>query len=376
MRSRLLGMIRKEFIQMWRDRFTLGMMLFMPMMILGIIGWAINTDVKHMPTAVLDQSRTPESRDLLHAFTNSQYFNLDYYVDSYERITYLIDSGQAKVGIIFPPDYARSLKQQRVTQLQVIVDASDPLVATSAINAANAIGQVGSLRIASETLQRSTGRVLSAAPLDVRVRAWYNPDLVSAIFIIPGLLGFILMQTTITIIAMVVVRERERGTLEALIVSPLRRWELMIGKIVPNVLIAYAQMTFALVFGVWIFDIPIRGSLPLLYFLSLFFIMGTLGLGILLSTIARTQQQAMQLSYFIFIPSVYLSGVLFPVEGMPPLAKTVAYMIPLTYYVEIFRGIILKGIGISYLWTHLFVLIAIGTILITTSILRFHKKLG
>ncbi len=376
MRSRLLGMIRKEFIQMWRDRFTLAMMLFMPMMILGIIGWAINTDVKHMPTAVLDQSRTPESRELLHAFTNSQYFNLNYHVDSYEQITRLIDSGKAKVGIIFPPDYARSLKQQRVTQIQVIVDASDPLVATSAINAANAIGQVGSLRIASETLQRSTGRVPSAAPLDVRVRAWYNPDLVSAIFIIPGLLGFILMQTTITIIAMVVVRERERGTLEALIVSPLRRWELIIGKIVPNVLIAYAQMTFALVFGVWLFDIPVRGSLTLLYFLSLFFIMGTLGLGILLSTIARTQAQAMQLSYFIFIPSVYLSGVLFPVEGMPPLAKTVAYMIPLTYYVEIFRGIILKGIGISYLWTHLLVLTAIGAILITTSILRFHKKLG
>jgi len=369
-------MIRKEFIQMWRDRFTLAMMLFMPMMILGIIGWAINTDVKHMPTAVLDQSRTPESRELLHAFTNSQYFNLNYHVDSYEQITRLIDSGKAKVGIIFPPDYARSLKQQRVTQIQVIVDASDPLVATSAINAANAIGQVGSLRIASETLQRSTGRVPSAAPLDVRVRAWYNPDLVSAIFIIPGLLGFILMQTTITIIAMVVVRERERGTLEALIVSPLRRWELIIGKIVPNVLIAYAQMTFALVFGVWLFDIPVRGSLTLLYFLSLFFIMGTLGLGILLSTIARTQAQAMQLSYFIFIPSVYLSGVLFPVEGMPPLAKTVAYMIPLTYYVEIFRGIILKGIGISYLWTHLLVLTAIGAILITTSILRFHKKLG
>ncbi|MDE2180034.1 MAG: ABC transporter permease [candidate division NC10 bacterium] len=376
MRSRLLGMIRKEFIQMWRDRFTLGMMLSMPMMILAIIGWAINTDVKHMVTAVLDQSRTPESRDLLHAFTNSQYFNLDYHADSYEQVTRLIDSGKAKVGIILPPDYARALKQQRVAQIQVIVDASDPLVATSAINAANAIGQVGSLRIASETLQRSAGRVPPTTPLDVRVRAWYNPDLVSAIFIIPGLLSFILMQTTITIIAMVVVRERERGTLEALIVSPLRRWELMIGKIVPNVVIAYVQMTFALVFAVWAFDIPIRGSLLLLYFLSLFFIMGTLGLGILLSTIARTQQQAMQMSYFIFVPSVYLSGVLFPIEGMPPLAKTVAYTIPLTYYVEIIRGIMLKGIGISYLWTHLLVLAAIGVVLITASILRFHKKLG
>ena len=369
-------MIRKEFLQMWRDRLTVGMMLSMPMIILVIVGWAINTDVKHMVTAVFDQSRTPESRDLLNAFTNSQYFNLDYHVDNYERITQLIDSGSAKVGIILPPDYARALKQQRVAQIQVVVDASDPLVATSAINAASAIGQVGSLRIASETLQRSTGRVPPPAPLDVRVRAWYNPDLVSAIFIIPGLLSFILMQTTITIIAMVVVRERERGTLEALIVSPLRRWELMIGKIVPNVLIAYAQMTLALTFGVWVFDIPIRGSLLLLYFLSLFFIMGTLGLGILLSTIARTQQQAMQLAYFIFVPSVYLSGILFPIEGMPPLAKTVAYLIPLTYYVEIIRGIMLKGIGISHLWTHLLVLTAIGVVLITTSILRFHKKLG
>lgn len=376
MKSRLLGMMRKEFIQMWRDRLTLGMMLFMPMFVLGIIGWAINTDVKHMPTAVFDQSRTPESRELLHAFTNSQYFNLDYHVDSYEQVTRLIDSGWAKVGIIFPPDYARLLRQQRVTQVQVIVDASDPLVATSAVNAANAIGQVGSLRIASETLQRSAGRVTSTAPLDVRVRAWYNPDLVSAIFIIPGLLGAILMQTVITMIALAVVRERERGTLEALIVSPLRRWELMIGKIVPNVLIAYAQMTLALAFGVWFFDIPMRGSLILLYFLSLFFIVGTLGFGILLSTITKTQQQAMQMSYFIFVPSIYLSGVLFPIEGMPPLAKTIAYCIPLTYYLQILRGIILKGIGISYLWTHLLVLTAIGIVLITTSILRFHKKLG
>ncbi|NJD68582.1 MAG: ABC transporter permease [Candidatus Methylomirabilota bacterium] len=376
MRSRLLGLIRKEFIQMWRDRFTLGMMLFMPMMVLGIIGWAINTDVKHMVTAVLDQSRTPESRELLDAFTNSQYFNLDYRVDSYDAMTRLIDGGRAKVGIVLPPDYARALKQQRVAQIQVIVDASDPLVATSAINAANAIGQVGSLRIASETLQRSTGRIPPPAPLNVRVRAWYNPDLVSAIFIIPGLLSFILMQTTITIVAMVVVRERERGTLEALIVSPLRRWELMIGKIVPNVVIGYAQMTFALVFGVWFFEIPIRGSLILLYFLSLFFIMGTLGLGILLSTIAKSQQQAMQMAYFIFVPSVYLSGVLFPIEGMPPLAKSIAYVIPLTYYVEIVRGIMLKGIGISYLWTHLLILTAIGVVLITTSILRFHKKLA
>ena len=376
MKSRLLGMMRKEFLQMWRDRITMAMMLFMPMMLLSIIGWAINTDVKHMPTAVFDQSQTPESRDLLHAFANSQYFNLTYYVNSYEQVTRLIDGGWAKVGIIFPPDYARLLKQQRATQIQVIVDASDPLVATSAVNAANAIGQVGSLQIASETLQRSAGRVPPIAPLDVRVRAWYNPDLVSAIFIIPGLLGAILMQTTITIIAMVVVRERERGTLEALIVSPLRRWELMIGKIVPNVLMAYAQMTFALAFGVWLFDIPVRGSLPLLYFLSLFFIMGTLGLGILLSTIATTQQQAMQRAYFIFIPSIYLSGTLFPLEGMPPLAKAVAYMIPLTYYLQILRGIILKGIGISYLWTQLLVLTAIGTVLISASILRFRKKLG
>ncbi|HLC22115.1 MAG TPA: ABC transporter permease, partial [Candidatus Methylomirabilis sp.] len=149
-----------------------------------------------------------------------------------------------------------------------------------------------------------------------------------------------------------------------------------IGKIVPNVLMAYAQMTFALAFGVWLFDIPVRGSLPLLYFLSLFFIMGTLGLGILLSTIAKTQQQAMQMSYFIFIPSIYLSGTLFPIEGMPPLAKVVAYMIPLTYYLQILRGIILKGIGISYLWTQLLVLTAIGTVLISASILRFRKKLG
>jgi ABC-2 type transport system permease protein len=211
--------------------------------------------------------------------------------------------------------------------------------------------------------------------VDFRVRAWYNPDLVSAVFIVPGLIGALLMQTTITQMAVSVVREREKGTLEALVVSPIRRWELLLGKIIPNMLVAYGQMTMALLVAHFVFDVPIRGSLVLLYALSLVFMWGTLGIGIFLSAAARTVPQAMQLAFLTFLPSIYLSGLLFPIEGMPAGAQYLASVIPLTYYLRVVRGIVLKGIGLEYLWPNLLPLIAFGAIVFTLAVLRFRKTL-
>src|SRR5437667_3888132 len=270
MSSRLWGIIAKEFIQLWRDRLALTLALFVPVAMLFIFGWAINTDVKHVPTAVFDQSGGVEARTLLEAFTNSQYFDIVQQARSHRELTRLIDGGAAKVGIVIPPDFGRQLTRQHVS-VQVIVDASDPQVATSAMNAAAAIGAQRSLEILTQTVE---GTVLrrGGAPVDVRVRAWYNPDLVSAIFIVPGLIGALLMQTTVSVMAITVVREREKGTLEALVVSPIRRRELLLGKIVPNLLVAYGQMTMALIVAHVVFDVPIRGSLPLLYGLSAIFI--------------------------------------------------------------------------------------------------------
>jgi ABC-2 type transport system permease protein len=205
--------------------------------------------------------------------------------------------------------------------------------------------------------------------------AWYNPDLVSAVFIVPGLIGALLMQTTITAMGVSVVREREKGTLEALIVSPIRRWELLLGKIIPNLLVAYGQMTMALVVAHFVFDVPIRGSLPLLYALSLVFMMGTLGIGIFISTASRTVPQAMQLAFLTFLPSIYLSGLLFPIEGMPTGAQYLAAIIPLTYFLRIVRGIILKGVGFEYLWPSLLPLVVFGVVIFFLAVLKFRKQL-
>jgi len=221
--------------------------------------------------------------------------------------------------LVIPLDFARQLSRRRASVL-VVVDASDPQVATSAMNAATALAADRSLTILAETTE-GVALKREAPPLDFRVRAWYNPDLVSAIFIVPGLIGALLMQTTITAMAVSVVREREKGTLEALIVSPIRRWELLLGKIVPNLMTAYGQMTMALLVAHFVVDVPIRGSLVLLYALSLLFMMGTLGVGILVSAASRAVPQAMQLAFLTFLPSIYLSGLLFPIEGMPRAAS-------------------------------------------------------
>jgi ABC-2 type transport system permease protein len=371
--SRLYGIIAKEFIQLWRDGLALTLALFVPVAMLFIFGWAINTDVKHVTTAVFDQSGSVEARTLLEALENSQYFDIRRWVGSHRELARLIDSGDAKVGIVIPPDFARQLAR-RSASVQVVVDASDPQVAISAMNAAAALAADRSLAILTETTE---GIVLrrDAPPLDFRVRAWYNPDLVSAIFIVPGLIGALLMQTTITAMAVSVVREREKGTLEALIVSPIRRWELLLGKIVPNLLTAYGQMTMALLVAHFVFDVPIRGSLPLLYGLSLLFMSGTLGIGILVSAASRTVPQAMQLAFLTFLPSIYLSGLLFPIEGMPRGAQYIASVIPLTYYLRVVRGIVLKGVGLEYLWPNLLPLAAFGAAVFTLAVLRFRKQL-
>jgi len=373
MTSRLYGIIAKEFIHLRRDPLALTLALFMPVVMLFIFGWAINTDVKHVATAVFDQSGSVEARTFLEALGNSQYFDVRYQVRSLRELTRMIDDGTAKVGVVIPPDFDRRLTR-RDAEIQVIVDASDPQVATSAMNAASALGAQRSLEVLTRTAE---GTVLrrTPAPFDVRVRAWYNPDLVSAIFIVPGLIGALLMQTTITAMAVSVVREREKGTLEALVVSPIRRWELLLGKIIPNLLVAYGQMTMALLVARFVFDVPIRGSLVLLYALSLLFMWGTLGIGILVSAASRTVPQAMQLAFLTFMPSIYLSGLLFPIEGMPRGAQVLASVIPLTYYLRVVRGIVLKGIGVEYLWPSLLPLAAFGAIVFTLAVLRFRKQL-
>jgi drug efflux transport system permease protein len=374
MGSRLLGIVVKELLHLRRDLLTLTLTLVVPVGLLFIFGWAINTDVKHVPTAVWDQSGSLEARRLLEAMANSQYFDIRRWVRSQAELTRLIDDGTVKVGVVIPPDFAIRWSRQQA-HVQVSVDASDPQVATSALNAASSLGAQRSLQVLTELTSGSPVARNVAPPLDVRVRAWYNPDLLSAVFIVPGLIGALLMQTTIAAMAVSVVREREKGTLEALIVSPIRRWELLLGKIVPNLLVAYGQMTMLLIVAHFVFDVPIRGSLLLLYSLALVFMLGTLGIGIFVSTASRTVPQAMQLAFLTFLPSTYLSGLLFPIEGMPTAAQYLASIIPLTYFLRIVRGIVLKGVGFEYLWPSFLPLVVFGAVIFSLAVLTFRKQL-
>jgi ABC-2 type transport system permease protein len=368
--DRIFAIMKKEVFQMMRDKMTLAMVFALPMIQLLIFGFAIQTEVKHIPTAVFDQSLSAESRDILEAFSASGYFDLTRNAKGYAEITDLIDSGKVKVGIIFPPDFKECLKRGDTATVQVLVDASDSMVSSTAIATANSIGLLKSQKIFIQKAQ------VQNIPYDIRVRPWYNPDGVTVYYMVPAILGIIVTMTMVIMTSAAIVRERERGTLEQLMVTPIRPFELMIGKIIPYIALGYIQITIALLVGVIIFKVPIRGSLLELYELTLFFITASLGLGILISNIAKNQMQAFQMSFFIMLPSILLSGFLFPREAMPVLIQYIGNLIPITYYLIIIRGIILKGIGFPYLVTQVAALLIFSVVLITISILKFKKKIA
>lgn len=373
--KRLWALLVKEFIQMRRDRLTFGMMIGLPIIQLILFGFAINTDVKHLPTIVFDQSLGQDSRDLLNSLEGSQYFNIEYAAKNFNEVNDAVDSGKAKVGIVIPPDFTDNLKHGRTASVQVIVDASDSLAASSAIGAAQLVGQTQSQQILMQKLRGYSGHATDL-PYDIRIRPWYNQDFVSAFYMVPGIMGTILTMTLVMFTSMAIVRERERGTLEQLIVTPMKTWELLIGKIIPYIFVGYVQATVALLVGIFVFDLPVRGSLVLLYSLTSLFIIASLAMGVLISVLAKTQMQAMQMSFFIILPSILLSGFMFPREAMPAFFSTLGYLLPLTFYLQIMRGIILKGIGIGMLWGQVFALAAFIAIVLTISIKKFNKKIA
>lgn len=372
--KRLKALLIKEFIQMRRDRLTLSIMLVMPIMQLLIFGFAINTDVKHLSTIVYDRSISADSRDLLTSLTSTEYFDINYVANHINEVNEAVDSGKAKVGIVIPPDFAENIKHGRTASVQMIVDASDSMVASSAMSAAQLITQSKSQQIMLEKLRGFTGKAVEM-PYDIRIRPWYNPDAITAYYMVPGIMGVIITLTMILITSMAIVRERERGTMEQLIVTPMKSWELMLGKIIPYIIVGYIQMTVALMVAILVFDLPLRGSILLLYGLTALFLVASLSLGILISTIAATQMQAMQMSFFIIMPSFLLTGFMFPRESMPWLFNMMGYLFPLTYYLQILRGIILKGVGVSMLWAPTLGLCLFISIVLLVSIKKFKKKL-
>ena len=375
MLTRILSVVRKEFIQIRRDRRTLAIVLVLPAVQLLLLGYAVNTVVDHLPTVVLDQSQDSTSRDLANAFQNSGYFDLKGQVDSNEAAASAIDRGQAKVALLIPPDFGTVVRRGERASAQLLVDGSDPNIAQTALFAAGMVAQVRSADLVTQIAQR-LGRGGAEAGVDLRPVVLYNPSMLSVNFMIPGLIGLVLQFQTLILTAFAIVRERERGTLEQLVVTPIRPWELMAGKLLPYCVTAFGAVTVALIVGRFWFGVEIVGSLPLLILLSGLFLLGSLGVGLFVSTISQTQTQAMQLAIFILLPTILLSGFVFPREGMPWLIQQIGLLIPLTYFLQILRGIILKGVGIDVLWPYVVPLAVFSLVVFGLSANRFHKRLG
>ena len=371
---RLKALLIKEFIQMARDRTTFAMMIGIPIIQLIIFGFAVNTDVKHLPTAVFDQSLSSESRDFLNALTSCEYFDIAYIENGYQAVDNRILAGKARVGIIIPPTYADDIKHHRTAQVQVLVDASDSTSSNSAIAAATMVGQLKSQEILTKSLPAGSNQ--RAPAIDVRIRPWFNPDGISAYYMVPGIVAVVLTMTMVMVTSMAVVREKENGTLEQLLVTPLRPYELMLGKIIPYIFVGYIQAAIAISVGILLFDVPFHGSLLVLFVLTTLFIVASLALGILISTVASTQNQAMQMSMFVFLPSMMLSGYLFPRESMPKIFYWLGNLLPMTYYLQMIRGVVLKGVGIEFMYTISFALLAYAIALFVLSVMKFKTKLG
>ena len=370
--SRLRSMIRKEFVQMRRDPATLRLVLVVPIIQLLTFGYAIRTDVRNLPTTVFDQSRTQESRAFVQRLTATGNFVQRGEVSSYAEALRQIDEGHVRSAVVIPSDYAQSLKRGRTAPVQVLVDASDPSASQSAIGAAQLVGQ----RINLEIVQSRVGAAATIGQaVDVRVRPLYNPALKSSVFVVPGIIGMILSNILIIITALTVVRERETGTLEQLIVTPLAKWEIMLGKIVPYVFVGYIQMTTVLIAGHFVFGVPIRGPLLALYGATFLFIVSNLGLGLFISTLGRTQAAVSQTAMLFMLPNVLLSGFMFPREAMPAPAQWVGLLLPLTYYLQLIRGIVLKGVGLTELWPQMLALAIFAVLFFWFATRRFSKTL-
>jgi ABC-2 type transport system permease protein len=352
--------VLKEFIQIRRDPRTLAIVLALPVMQLILFGYAINTTVDHIATVVLDQSQDAQSRSFLASFFNTSYFDLVSHATSLEEVRQAIDSGAAHVGIVLPPDFSHDLMAGRSPKAQVLVDGSDPNIAQTALLVSGTLAQRGAAQ---------------GQTIDLRPVVLYNPSMQSVNFMIPGLLGLIMQFQTLLLTAFAVVRERERGTLEQLVVTPIKPWELMLGKIIPYVTVAFANVFFASAIGRFWFGVDFAGSFALLLLLAGLFLLSSLGLGLLISTVSKTQTQAMQMALFVMLPSIILSGFVFARDGMPHPIRELGLFIPLTYFLQILRGIILKGVGVEVLWPQVLALGVFGLVVFGLSANRFHKTL-
>ncbi|MBI1807150.1 MAG: ABC transporter permease [Ignavibacteria bacterium] len=368
--------IVKEFLQFRRDKRMMVLSFLAPVMQLLLLGYAATTDINSIPLLIYDQDKSSTSREFVNRFVNSGYFVIKEEVHSFDAIDRSIEEGHVWLALVIPSNFSNCLLTLHPTTVQLLTDGSDANSANISIGYASQIIAAYSQSIVVEVRNRIPGAIRPAR-LNAHVRVWYNPELKSRNFMVPGVLAMVLMVVTMTLTSLGVVKEKEIGTLEQLMVTPIQPYQLIIGKLFPFVMIAALDVGLVILVARFWFDVPLRGSVLLLLGLSGLFVLTTLGLGLFVSTISKTQQQAMMTAqFFFFMPFIFLSGFTFPIENMPVFIQYVTYLIPLKYFIVIIRGIFLKGVGIAELWHQAVVLFLFGVAILSMSVMRFRKKLG
>jgi len=353
-----------------------AVVLVAPVIQLIFLGYAANLDVDKIKTVVFDQDRSYESRKLIEKFSSSGYFQVYDYAQSYDEVTDLIDNGKVILALVIPTDFEKMINKNETASVQALFDGSDGNTASIAAGYMQNIVSTYAKEIIVKWLNRLGMKNIPAGNLTAEIRVWYNPTLKTRNFMVPGIVGLLLSVITLILTSLAVVKEKEIGTMEQLIVTPLKPYQIIIGKLVPFILLGFIAVIIVLTAMRFIFNIPVKGEIVFLFVSSFFYILSTLGLGLFVSTISKTQQQAMMISIFVVLmPMVFLSGFAFPIENMPPIIQIISYVIPLRYFIIIIRGVVTKGLGFAELWQNAVVLLLFGVTILSLSSLRFQKKM-
>jgi ABC-2 type transport system permease protein len=375
MHGRIWYMMVKEFIQVFRDPKTRVVIIVPPIIQLLIFGYAATTDVQHVATIVLDLDNSADSRELVNRFAHNRYFDVRRYVSDEATARGLIDRGEAQALLRIEHGYSADLAAGRTARAQIILDGSDSNTAGIAASYAARIVETLSRELLLERVARSRGAIRAPPELDLEVRAWFNENLESRNYFVPGVIALIVMLATLLLTSMAVVREKEIGTMEQILVTPITPAEFILGKTVPFALIGLGDVVLITAVGVLWFGVPLRGSLAVLGASACLYLLPALGVGLLISTISQTQQQAMMSTFFFFFPAILLSGFMFPIANMPRVIQYLTYINPLRYFLVIIRGVFLKGVGVEVLWPQMAALAALGVVTLTLAVTRFHKTL-
>lgn len=374
--ERVRSMMIKEFIQVLRDVRMRGLVFIAPIIQLLIFGYAVTTDVRNVELAVRDMDHSVESRELVARFASSRYFRIVARPETDEDIRRLLDRGEARAALNIRHGFSDALRSRRPAEVQLIVDGTDSSSARVVLDYSSRIVMNYSQAVTVQRLERTAGAVVFVPGIDLRTRVWFNENLESRNFFVPGVIAMIVMLVTLLLTSMAVVREKEIGTMEQVLVTPIRPVEFILGKTLPFALLAFADVILVTVVGVFWFEVPIRGSLVLLFASTAVYLLTSLGVGLLISTVSSTQQQAMMTTFFFFFPAVLLSGLIFPIENMPTVVQWMTYLDPLRYFLVVVRGIFLKGIGWDILWPQIAGLFVLGVCLLGLAVARFRKTLA